>query len=128
MKLHHTLNTSFTFLSLKAFSPKALRYMYYESDTPLQRSNKPNPTNYRPIFIISCFFKILKSLFTTFFSKHKVLYKAQYGFQKHTSTFYADLNTVSSPLRNINKNHFTKLTLIDFDKAFDTVPRSILLA
>ena len=35
---------------------------------------------------------------------------------------------VSSTLRNINENHFTGLTLLDLQKAFDTVPHDILLS
>ena len=94
-----------------------------------KKGDKTNPTNYRPISILSCRSKILERLiystFTKLFSKHKVLYEAQYGFQKNISTTRAVLNIVSSSFRNINENHFNGLTLLDLQKAFDTVLHDI---
>ena len=100
---------------------------------PLQKQgDKTNPTNYGPISILACFSKIFErviySRFTKFFSKHKVIYEAQYLFQKNISTVHAVLDIVSTTFRNINENHFTVLTLFNLQKAFDTVPRDILLA
>ena len=97
-----------------------------------KKGDKTNPTNYRPISILSCFSKILERLihsrFTKFFSKHKVIYEAQNGFQKYISTVYAVLDIVSCTFRNINENHFTGLTLLDLQKAFDPVRYDTLLA
>ena len=86
-----------------------------------------------PLTILSCFSKFLERLihsrFTKFFSQHKVIYEAQYRFQKNISTVHAAvLDIVSCAFTNINENHFTGLTLLDLQKAFDTVPHDILLA
>ena len=54
--------------------------------------------------------------------------KLNTGFKKLFSTVHAVLVIVSSTFWNINANHFFGLTLLDLQKAFDTVPHDILLA
>ena len=52
-----------------------------------KKDDKTNLTTYRPISILSRFSKILERQlyfrFTKYFSKHKVLYEAQYGFKQY---------------------------------------------
>ena len=90
-----------------------------------KKGNKLDPNNYRPISILTCFFKILERLIYNrlqqFLKKHSVIYKSQYGFQKSISTEYAVLDIVSKAFENINQNLFTGLIFLDLRKAFDTV-------
>ena len=51
----------------------------------------------------------------------------QYGFRPESSTEFAILDIVSSCFENINDKLFTRLTMIDLEKAFDSVTHSILL-
>ena len=97
-----------------------------------KKGDKTNPNNYRPISILTCFAKILERLiydrFLAFLKKHNVIHKTQYGFQKHTSTTHAVLDIVSTAYDNISQNLYTGLIFLDLRKAFDCVPRDILLA
>jgi len=65
--------------------------------------------------------------FLEFLKKHNVIYKTQYGFQKHISTGHACLDIITSTLVNINQNLYTGLIFLDLHKAFDTVSHEILL-
>ena len=99
---------------------------------PLFKSgNTQSFTNYWPISILTCFAKIFKKLIferlTTFFRKHSVLTKTQYGFQSDKSTSHAILDVLTADYDNVNNNLYTGLILLDFKKAFDTVYNSLLL-
>ena len=97
-----------------------------------KKGDKTNPTNYQLISILSYFSRIFERLiysrFTKLFSKHKVIYEAQYECQKNISLVHVVLYKVSSTFRIINENYFTRLTLLELQKAFDTVPYDILPA
>ena len=96
-----------------------------------KKGNKTNPSNYRPISILTCFSKILERLiytrFQEIFKKHSVIRKSKYGFQKHTVTNHACLDIVTTTLENVNQRKYTGLIFLDFQKAFDTVLHEILL-
>ena len=99
---------------------------------PLFKTGKPNKlTNYLPISILACFSKIIEKLIhkrlSSFFEKHSILAKAQYGFQASKSTSHAILDVLTTAYEHINNNEYTGLILLDFKKAFDTVSHSILL-
>ena len=100
-----------------------------------KKGNKLDPNNYRPISILTCFFKILERLIyliynrlQQFLKKHSVIHKSQYGFPKSISTEYAVLGIVSNAFENINQNLFTGLIFLDLRKAFDSVSHSTLLS
>ena len=96
-----------------------------------KKGNKTNPSNYRPISILTCFSKILERLkynrFLEFFKKYNVIHKSQYGFQKHIAPSHACLDIVTTTLDNINQRKYTGLIFLDLQKAFDTVSHNILL-
>ena len=99
---------------------------------PLYKTGKPNNlTNYRPISILTCFSKIIEKLIhkrlSSFFDKHSILAKTQYGFQAGKLTSHAILDVLTTAYEHINNDEYTGLILLDFKKAFDTVSHSILL-
>ena len=101
--------------------------------TPLFKSgNSNNLTNYRPISILTCFFKIFEKLIhqrmTSFFTKNLVLIDSQYGFQNNMSATHAVLDVLTTAYDQINDNNYIGLILLDFKKAFDTVCHKTLLS
>ena len=99
---------------------------------PVHKAGDKNVvTNYRPITILSIFFKILEKLVytqTLFFSKfHSVLTPAQYRFRLKYSTLPALLDITNSVLNNIEKKLYTGFVFLDLTKAFVTVNHSIFL-
>ena len=92
---------------------------------------KKEVTNYRPISILSIFFKILEKLVHTwtlsFLKFHSVLTSTQYGFRPKYSTLYELLDITNTALDNIEKKLYTGLVFLDSTKTFDTVNHSILL-
>ena len=96
-----------------------------------KNGNKSNPSNYRPISILTCFSKIFEGMlykrFVCFFDKHKILIPEQYGFRKNISTSHALLDIVTTVYDNIHKKHCTGAIFLDLKKAFDTVCHRTLL-
>ena len=92
---------------------------------------KAEMNNYRPISILTCFLKIKeKILFVrpcSFFKKHNVIYKNQYGFQSNISTSHAMLDVVTSSYDSIDDHFCTGLAFVDLKKAFDTASHNIPL-
>ena len=92
---------------------------------------KEEMNNYRPVSILTCFSKIIEKILfgrlSSFFKKHNVVYKNQYGFQSNISTSNAMLNVVTSSCDNIDDHSYTGLAFVDLYKAFDTVSHNILL-
>ena len=100
--------------------------------TPIYKSGaKEEINNYHPISILTCFSKIIeKILFVrliSFFKKHNVIYKNQYGFQSNFFTSHAMLDIVTSSYNNIDDHSYTGLAFVDLKRAFDSVPHNILL-
>ena len=82
-----------------------------------KKGNKLELNNYRPISILTCFFKVLEILIHNkvleFLKKHNVIHKTQYGFQKNVSTTHAVLDLVTTSLNNLNKNVSTTHAVLD---------------
>ena len=97
-----------------------------------KNSNKSDPSNYRPISILTCFSKIFEGMlykrFVCFFGKHKILILEQYGFRKNISASPALLDIVTTTYDNIHKKHCTGAIFLDLKRAFDTVCHSTLLS
>ena len=100
--------------------------------TPIFKSGKSNdPSNYRPISILSIFSKLLEKLFYNrlfnFVTKHHVLHPNQFGFQPNKSTSLAIANVLSTLLNKINSNKHIAFVLFGLKKAFDLINHRLLL-
>ena len=86
---------------------------------PLFKSgNNQSFTNYRPISILTCSAKIFEKLLfrclTSFFRKHSVLTKTQYGFHSDKCTNLAILDVIMAGYDNVNKKSIFRLNSIRF--------------
>ena len=99
---------------------------------PIHKSgDTTNPSNYRPISILSTLSKplekhIQKSLYS-YLEKNDLLHEDQSGFRKHHSCHTALTQLVDHIYCNINENKFTGLLFLDFEKAFDVINHHLLL-
>jgi hypothetical protein len=100
--------------------------------TPIPKPGvKSDPDNYRPISITCCSCKIFESLISTYIHRYlaseNLLFPAQHGFrpgfscETQLNAFWNDV-TISA-----NKGIQVDSVLLDFAKAFDKVPHSLLL-
>ena len=92
---------------------------------------KYNPTNYRPISLISnlakIFERILHNRIIKFFLKSKVIAENQYGFMKNKGTKDAIAYLTDYVVKNLDARQCTAAVMLDFSKAFDTVQHVMLL-
>jgi hypothetical protein len=97
-----------------------------------KNGRKSDPSNYRGISLLSClgklFLSILNNRLLQFSIDHKILSESQLGFRKGNRTSDAHIIIHNLVNKYCHKNN-TKLysCFIDLSKAFDTVPRDILL-
>lgn len=101
--------------------------------TPVYKSDNPQKVNnYRPISVLSVFSKLFeKIMYTrlmTFFEKHKLLYKLQFGFRANYSTDLALTYLIDTINKAIDSKEYAIGIFIDLSKAFDTVDHNILLS
>ena len=93
--------------------------------------NKSDPSNYRPISILSVLSKPLEKhmykCLMSHISKHNLLHPNQSGFRTNHSCHTALINLVDEWLSNINNNKFTGVLFVDFAKAFDVIDHHLLL-
>ena len=100
--------------------------------TPVyKRGNKQDPSNYRPIsslpYISKIFERNITNQLTSYFDKHRLISKFQFGFQKNITTADALIHLTEAIYNSLNhKQHFLSI-LIDLKKAFDTMNHDILL-
>jgi hypothetical protein len=123
--LVHIFNLSF----LSGIFPSKLKKAVI---TPLFKKNdKMNPSNYRPIALLSIFSKLLEKLakvrLVRFLNKHNFFSKSQYGFQSNLNTSTALIDFMSQVYTSINDGNITAGIFVDVMKAFDTVDHEILL-
>lgn len=87
--------------------------------------------NYRPIFILSIFNKLLEKLkhkrILDLLEKKKVIYCKQFGFCAKHSTDHAILSIIDLIQHAIDCHKFSCGIFLDFSKAFDTVNHNILI-
>ena len=100
---------------------------------PVYKSgSKHNPTNYRPISLLSCFAKIFEKLLYKrldyFIRTHSIIAPTQYGFRSGLSTMHAVTDVLTLVYDNIHEKKFSGLIFLDIQKAFDTVDHNILIA
>ena len=88
------------------------------------------PSNYRPVSLLSIFDKILEKLIykrvMSFLNSHDILNKNQFGFRRKHSTTLAVLELVDTIYQNLDKKQIVVGIYLDLKKAFDTVNHEIL--
>ena len=99
---------------------------------PIYKSGrKTDPSNYRPISILSVLSKPLEKhiykYFKSHISKYNLLHPNQSGFRENHSCHTALINLIDEWLNNINENKFTGVLFADFAKAFDVIDHNLLL-
>ena len=113
----------------KCYFPKILKQAKV---IPLFKSgNKLDPSNYRPISIVSLLSKPLEKhineYMTRHVSKYDLIHPSQSGFRSNHSCHTALINLVDEWLTNINDLKLTGILFIDFTKAFDIIDHTLLL-
>ena len=100
--------------------------------TPIFKSgDKENVSNYRPIYILPVFSKVLERImynrvYNQLDSKD-LLYEKQFGFQRNNSTEHAILQLKRDITDSFEKGEYTLGVFIDLSKAFDTADHQILI-
>ena len=96
-----------------------------------KNGDKNNIANYRPISLLPIVSKIFEKLIhkrlVSFFDKHQVIYRKQFGFRKKHSTVHALNTAITQIVNGLNKNQTVAGVFLDFSKAFDTIQHNILL-
>ena len=99
---------------------------------PIYKGDDPtNPSNYRPISLLSMFDKLLETLMHNrldpFFQKHNVFYKYQIDFRKNHATNNALTEVMNYIYKSLDGGNYVFGIFIDLKKAFDTLQHKILL-
>lgn len=100
---------------------------------PLYKKNeKTNPTNYRPIALLSIFSKIIEKVvkcrLVNYLDNLQFFSNKQYGFRSKRNTSDALLNFMTQVYEEVNKGKCSAGIFVDVMKAFDTVDHEILLS
>ena len=100
---------------------------------PVYKSgSRHNPTNYRPISLLSCFAKVFEKLLykrlDIFIRTHSIIAPTQYGFRPGLSTMHAVTDVLTVVFDNIHEKKYSGLIFLDIQKTFDTVDHNILFA
>ena len=99
---------------------------------PIHKSgDKSDPSNYRPISILSVLSKPLEKHMIkhmlSHVNKYDLIHPNQSGFRQNHSCHTALTNLVDQWIMNINKDELTGVVFIDFAKAFDVLDHKLLL-
>ena len=93
--------------------------------------NRTELTNYRPISILSFFFKVFEKIMSThlldFIEQNKIIYKHQYGFRQKHSTQHAIITLVNRITISLDKGDIVISIFLYLKKAFGTVDHPTLL-
>ena len=96
-----------------------------------KKGKKSDPRNYRPISLTSVSSKIMEHILYSQIMDHldenSILVKFQHGFRSQHSCESQLIITINDLTKNLDNNTQTDLFILDFAKAFDTVPHERLL-
>jgi hypothetical protein len=100
--------------------------------TPIfKKGSKSEPNNYRPVSLTSVVCKIMermiRDVMMSYLIENNLIYKGQHGFVPGKSCTTNLLETMDTITDAINKGYLVILILLDFAKAFDTVPHDELI-
>ena len=101
--------------------------------TPIyKKGNRQDPANYRPVSLTCVSCKLMEHILCkhilSHLETHNILTDRQHGFRSGHSCESQLLITTHDIIQNIDKKIQTDVIILDFSKAFDTVPHSRLLA
>ena len=96
-----------------------------------KKGSRSMAVNYRPVSLTSVICKILEHIITkhirNHLDKHNILSPYQHGFRYKHSCESQLLITTHDLMKHQDKKHQVDVAVLDFSKAFDTVPHLLLL-
>ena len=96
-----------------------------------KKDSKSNPTNYRPISLTSLCCKAMEHIILSHIAKHlagnNILIDQQHGFRQRFSCETQLISAINDWAKCINSRSQTDVILLDFSKAFDSIPHQRLL-
>ena len=96
-----------------------------------KKDSRDNPTNYRPISLLSVFSKLIEKIMYkrlySFLDSCNILHPLQSDFREKHSTFHALISMTETIKETFDNSMFGCGEFIDLQKAFYTVNHSILL-
>jgi hypothetical protein len=98
-----------------------------------KKGNKMNPTNYRPISLLTSFSKVFEKVLFNRLAAHrntnKLLVRNYFGFRKDIATEDAIFKLINETLNALNnKKKMAGSIFCDLEKAFDSVNHDLLLS
>ena len=99
--------------------------------TLYKKGSRDDPTNYRPVSLLSIFSKIMEKIMYErvyrFLDTYNILYPFQFGFREKHSTLHAIIGMTETIKEAIDNGMVGCGVFIDLQKAFGMVNHSILL-
>ena len=99
--------------------------------TLFKKGDKSQPVNYHPVSLTSVPCKIMEHVIfkhiMNHLDKHNILVDFQHGFRNKRSCESQLVITTEDIARNLDNNQQVDMLILDFSKAFDTVPHKRLL-
>jgi len=97
-----------------------------------KKGDKSDPSNYRPISMLTSFSKVLeKALYRRLIqhidNNNNILNEQQFGFRKRLSTEDAIFKLTHEVLNALNNRTMVGSIFCDLEKAFDSVNHSLLI-